>query len=257
MALDIIPKGQIKHANQSDARLMFESVLNQMAQIFLKNGRSVVTFHDKSLKVFSKLSVEMQKKVSTDARVYLETLELFEKIESETKATDLAINQGYQMLLWAALKYFGLRPTSDLFGYLTEDKIVEVYDAQGLQIWRNFNFFSVCGYSLEEMFCYTWMERYERNDEVMLQIGALMSRLVSGDRETIHCGIHNQLRELKSSEKLIIDAHHEFISPLYNSYNAYSGFVVISSAKLFTGANQAASSVVSIASNASSDINLM
>lgn len=234
----------------------FKIVADHITRIINRNGKNVLAYNHSNLLIYSRLEVEQQKKVLHDAKVYLESLESFDAVSATTHGPNISIKDDYKISLWSALKYFGLRPMSDLFSYLTQEKIVEVYNSQGIQIWRNFNFFEVCGYSIEEMFCYTWMERYERNDEILQQIFSIMSRFLAGENATIKCDIHNQIKELISTEKLTIDAHHEYVSPFYDKENRYAGFIVVSSAKVSSRPTHAAFRPAALASAEISESNL-
>lgn len=217
----------------------FKSVVDRIARIIIQNGKNVAAYHDSGLLIYRSLEVDQQKKVLLDAKIYLESLESFDPKSATLSGSNISIADDYKISLWSALKYFGLRPVSDLFGYLSHDKIVEVYNDHGIQIWRNFNFFEVCGYSIEEMFCYTWMERYERNEEILKKIFEIMTRFSQGENVTIKCDIYNQIKELISSERLTIDAYHEYVSPFYDKDNRYAGFIVVSSAHVSSRPDQA------------------
>lgn len=54
----------------------------------------------------------------------------------------------------------------DLENFITPGDIIEVYDSEGIQHYRSFNFFELCTYSLEEIFTYEWWHLYERNEFV-------------------------------------------------------------------------------------------
>lgn len=235
----------------------FKAVVDRIAQMIIKSGSHAIAYHSPLLLVYSRLQIEQQRIVLADAKVYLESLESSKDYGPASSIPNITIKEDYKISLWSALKYFGMRPVSDLFSYLNQDKIVEVYNAEGIQIWRNFNFFEVCGYSIEEMFCYTWLERYERNEETLKHIFAIISRFMSGENVTIKCDIYNQIKELISTQKLTIDAHHEYVSPFYDKENRYAGFVVISSAQVSASVDQAARRPVVLTPLDISDSNLM
>lgn len=235
----------------------FKTIVDRITVLILKSGNQAVAYHSPSLLIYNSLKPEQQHKVLDDAKVYLASLETSLGADLAHGDSEITIKEDYKISLWSALKYFGLRPVSDLFSYLSRNKIVEVYNAEGIQIWRNFNFFEVCGYSIEEMFCYTWLERYERNEETLKHIFAIISRFMSGENVNIKCDIYNQIKELISTQKLTINALHEYVSPFYDKSNRYAGFVVISSAYISASVDHAADRPAALAPPDISESNLI
>lgn len=216
------------------------AVVNEIAEILASKGKRVSPFHSPNLDLFSTLSHLEKRRVISEASIYRESL----KAESKNFKSELAndpflssVDGGYQQALWFALKEMGFRPSGDIFGYMQSDNIVEVYDSQGIQIWRNLNFFDVCSYSLEEMFCISWMERYERDASALGEITQLLGEFIGGRRSAIAANIHNLIKETKSQNLLHIRATHQFIAPLFLAQtDLFAGLIVVSEGKVVSQA---------------------
>lgn len=203
----------------------FRSVLDQISKVLGRFEVQVKSYQSSSLKDFSKLSVEAKKIALKDAGTYLEVL---------MSDLDQLENNRYSegQSLWLALRYFGLRPTSDVFEVLTNGSAIELYSSEGIQLWRNFKVMDVCSYTLEEIFCYTWQERYERDENATNKIMQVISQFSSENPCTVKCSINNTLKEKFSEQKLVVDVHHEHLSPVFNTSHKFAGFIVSSSARI-------------------------
>lgn len=56
--------------------------------------------------------------------------------------------------------------------------IIEIYDAQGIQVYRNLNFFKMTNYSLLDVITHSWSDLWERSSGVTRQISK-MAEVVS------------------------------------------------------------------------------
>ncbi|MEK6774203.1 MAG: hypothetical protein AABY64_09695 [Bdellovibrionota bacterium] len=218
--------------NSDDINLIedFKTTLDKISSILNSLGVSATSYHTSYLKDYSKLSSHQKKSALRDSQKYLECLTASELVEPATDDDRDTPDLGQS--LWFALRHFGLRPTSDLFELLSMNDAVEIYNAEGIQVWRNLKFMEVCSYTLEEIFCYTWQDRYTRSEAATVQIMDVISKFSTISPKSIKCGIKNLLHEKFSVKKLTIDVTHEMLSPVFNSLNAVGGFVVTSKVKI-------------------------
>ena len=89
-------------------------------------------------------------------------------------------------LLQRALDKFGLRAKdSELDFKISDGDIFEIYNSEGLQIYRNWNFFKFCSYSLAELLTYDWTTLYERPTSVVNALMGLLPQIFGPDATTI------------------------------------------------------------------------
>lgn len=214
----------------------FKEVCEEIAHLLSEAGLSDIRpFAHPNMLHFSKMSVQAQKSCLTSATHYLNSLASIK--ESGWSLTD------EKRSLWVALKFFGLRPTSDLLDLIEKSDAVEVYDLNGLQIWRNYRFMEVCSYTVEEIFCYPWDQRYYRDPEASAGVlKALQEFLTMPNIQTVNPRFENTLTELFSSKRYVINVRHDYLSPLHTEGGQLSGFVVISKVEVVGSLATSASS---------------
>lgn len=140
-------------------------------------------------------------------------------------------------LVWNYLKHFGLVPCSDLFSRIGEQDLVEIFDRDHFQIFRNFRFFEFCSYTIEDILCRPWVELFIRDDssagEQLIQIAMHMS---SGNaRETVATNIRpHTIREIKSVFCHEIEIDVKYVSPLFDKNKQIAAYMAIESARLMS-----------------------
>ncbi len=191
--------------------------------IFEKNGFTVIPFRKDDLPIFSSLSPERQAEATYYIELYCAIL-----LQSEIKNSSKDNNNADS--LWVALIYLQWHQPSDFFSYLKPDDKIEIYNTQGIQIWRNFNVMRICSYSIEEMYCYTWPERYLRSDEDTNKIMSTVQKVLSHkERKVFREAIANHnVIERFSEKQFILEASHEYFCPLLDRQGIVSGFIVTS-----------------------------
>lgn len=70
---------------------------------------------------------------------------------------------------------------------IDEGDIVEIYDLEGTQIYRNFEFFKVCNYSIVELLCSDWQSLFERPDYIISEMYNCVDKLVKNNKPGIFC----------------------------------------------------------------------
>lgn len=140
-----------------------------------------------------------------------------------------------RMLLWASLRHFDLIPSSDLLSHVTDDIVVEVYTSDGIQLFRNMKFMELCSYTLADIFMYPWWELFERNDDLIADIGKEVTAVLSGESRKI---LMSQVRshrlvEAFSQERCVVEMTFKNFSPVFTKGDPKPvGFVCTSTATL-------------------------
>lgn len=131
------------------------------------------------------------------------------------------VSEGYKLrdnstFVWRAFRKLGYVPRSDVFNYLTDDNLVEIYSADNKQLYRNFKFFECCTYTLEELYSLEWWHLYERDPQETMKTFEICSKLFSGEiTESFVPGLGPHfLKEINSSEKRECFMEIQLISPL-------------------------------------------
>ncbi|WP_413289430.1 hypothetical protein [Bdellovibrio sp. HCB337] len=216
-------------------------------------GRKVQSFNTQLENQFATAStklIELLSKEGVKNQAYLEGLPYFSQLNEEQKRTAVERLEGYYELCseqlsegqplrdskrftWRALSKFGLVPTSNLLETIGDGDIVEIYNSEQVQVFRNLEFFDLCSYTLEELFCLEWYRLFRRESEVSSAIVAMVDELYAKKYpEGLSSPLpHHIVAESISREKITLNFFMKFIAPLYKNKQV-AGLVCIEQAAI-------------------------
>jgi len=148
------------------------------------------------------------------------------------------MSEGYSLkdspvFTWRALQKLGLVPPSELFSQITNEDIVEVYSAENRQLFRNFNFFEVCSYSLEELHSIEWWNLFQHDGAITQVIYENIQKIFKGEMKSSFAPDieHHHVREACSQDRLLMRYDIRLMSPLF-SQRQPAAFMVLERATL-------------------------
>ncbi|MFN9067173.1 MAG: hypothetical protein ACK5V3_08085 [Bdellovibrionales bacterium] len=96
------------------------------------------------------------------------------------------------------------------------EDIIEIYDHQGLQIYRCFNFFKYSSYSFSDIITHHWWDLYERNPFIGKTLGDLAVKIFSQNlKDPIHLDLPiHKTSEIWSLKKGIATLRHKNLIPI-------------------------------------------
>ena len=150
----------------------FENLAERFCSFAEGHGYTIVPTHN-NYKKFRSLPHEVQKLILHTFEIYYGVL-----ISVHSQGRDLADSRS---TTWAAIRELGLVPPSDLFEYLEENDIFEIYSPEHIQIFRSLNFFPLTSYSLEDVFSYSWDELYSRSEVITKDMYELGTKVMKGE----------------------------------------------------------------------------
>jgi hypothetical protein len=214
--------------NKLNLEFKMKNLMERFCDYARLSGSEILPYRDPSLKIFSSLSHDKQE------NAYNAFLKYYGVCSAATYE-DIRLSDD-PSLLWYVIKELGLRPCSDLFNKIQPNDVIEIYNTDFIQIFRNFAFFSICSYSLEEIFSYEWRELYERDPVITGKLAELAFSLLSGDVKTtipiLGIGDH-QLTEVFSPSRHKMVVNHSYLSPLFGkSKGKVEAFAIFSKAKV-------------------------
>ena len=191
---------------------------------------------DESFKRLSKTICMLLSTEGVHIRAYRDGLPYFSKLTVQQKESvvqhlrffhDLCLDQvgeGYKLkdslsFTWRAFRKLGLTPPSDLFHAVTDEHIVEIYSSENVQLFRNFNFFNVCSYSLEELHSLEWWSLYRRDPKITQMMFGAAEMIFTGQIKTCfppNLGPH-VVEELSSTGKLRMEYNVDLAGPLFKN----------------------------------------
>lgn len=124
------------------------------------------------------------------------------------------------------LKKIGMVAPKDFYDRLELEDIVEIYDLNGVQIFRNFTFYEYCTYTLVELISYPWYELLERHSSVTESIGGHIMAVLGDCHDTIPSTVpFHSVRELFSEERRLFGSRFKFFAPLFAGPGQKKGFI--------------------------------
>jgi len=214
--------------NEDHNIIEFTSLAKQTVQFAKLADCKLAAFSGPNLPFFSKLGILEQRNAIT-------RLQIYNQICSDVLADGKSLKDS-KALTWYALKKFNFVFSSDLFQYIQDDNIIEVYDRDNVQIFRNFHFFDVSSYTLEDLICRPWTDLFLRaNEEQTRTLVNACLKFFTKEVTTVtpmsHVG-SNRIVESDSPFSFEVDAVIDYIAPLYDKSRYPCGFIAIESANL-------------------------
>src|SRR5665213_1589155 len=106
----------------------------------------------------------------------------------DTMVKDGLSPKGHKDLLWKYLAYKRYVPTSDILDLIEDEDMIEIYNMENYQIFRNLNYFSVTSMSVEDLVSVNWKREFKRSSKITLSLVELVLRFATGFfRSTYDC----------------------------------------------------------------------
>lgn len=170
---------------------------------------------------FGKLSSDRQLDIIKNIKFYLELCE-----EQMSEGQSLRDNLSFT---WKALRKLGYSPKSDLFSLIKDDDIIEIYNNESRQLYRNLRYYDFCSYSIEELYSLEWWNLFSRDAEITMKLIEESGKIFNGEVDThifSETGEH-MVKELASVDRLSNRYRAKLLSPLMLNKKAEAMMVVI------------------------------
>jgi len=116
-----------------------------------------------------------------------------------------------------SMKGMGITFPSDFLDHITSGDVIEGYDFDRKQVFRNMAFMQNSGYSLIEMLANEWPALFDRSKMVTDQMIAYCDDILWKANKTIPFNIPvHYVRERESSERLLWEISFRYLSPLFS-----------------------------------------
>lgn len=206
--------------NEKSLSERFAHVALAVSDILAHYGYHVKPYKSADDLEFSKLPHELQ-------LTYLKHFSTYAEVLYETHNSGQSLNEARQ-LVWNMMKKINMFTTDDVLNKITNNQIVEIYNSENIQIFRNLPFFKVCSYTLDEVLSVPWWKLYRRDDEMSREIFKYASQILRGDAQTtIYPNLpRHYLREVASSFCFQMNIGINFMAPLIGSQQERAILVV-------------------------------
>ena len=216
---------QIAQAQNPTFVTKFKNLAEEVANLLKNTGLSTKPYHSPDLPHYSGLTKDKQRRALESLAVYKQTL-------ISCVQSDEDIRSGSRSL-WHALRVMRLKGTNSLFNQIEADDAIELYSADGIQLWRNYRVMEVCSYTLEEIYSFDWLQRYERDQEMAQQVLQHVLQALNDPKNPVVVDVPAHIiRETFSSDRIALRVKHKTLHPVSNVENGeVAGFVAVSGAE--------------------------
>lgn len=201
-------------------RASFRDLALELAAIGASIDVTIRPFSQANLPYFSALTLSEQQDVVMQLARYVSICQDVIASGGSLRST--------RTFVWRAFREFGWKPNSDFFNEMRDDHVVEIYDFDNLQIFRNFRFFEFCSYTLEDIFTRPWTSLFLRRHESQTQrlLNEIEALCKSRSRETVrfNAGIQN-IYEADSEHRHSVDLEIEVAALLFNEDDEPEAFI--------------------------------
>jgi len=225
---------------QSDVSRHGSAIANEITQqidrahdLLLKCGYPTKAYTKSAVDTLFTLEYEKQLKVLENAKSLLGILSGLEPEFDIDRAREISLTK-------KALVGLGIHVKDQTWETKAKDRIIEVYNHEGVQLHRSLNFFKTCGYSLLDLCVNEWYVLWERPSKVVQQLNTIVEQVMSGaHRPSTDMGVRPHIiRETYddgTTQPFLprsIVVHFRDMFPTFNSHGEICGFIVTSEARL-------------------------
>lgn len=210
----------------------------QLAILQAKIIQEVEILRDALARIGSQVSPETERSLSRlneldGARLTkaLSDIQNFRELCQESMSTAEGAASNDRQLLWNTLRKLKAVPPSDIIDKIGSQDVIEIYNTEFIQIFRNLNYFDISSYTLIDVFTHQWDELYERADaHIGQQMMNVAVSVISGQaKTTFACPVDpHVLLERFSEEKLRLSMIPGFVSPLFDRDHQLVGAIFTS-----------------------------
>lgn len=206
----------------------FIELAYKIADYASQAGCEMWPFHQASVPYFSSQSHEKKQEILASMQVFIEICQL--TLANGKKLDDT------KSLAWYGLKHLDMRFTSDLLDKIVDGDILEVYTNDNIQIFRNFKFFELISYTIEDIFCRPWTELFIRHDlqkarDTLAIMKKISTREINSTVLLEYLGAH-KIEEALSPLRYQYDYTIKYLSPLYDRDHHPIGYIMIEAASI-------------------------
>jgi hypothetical protein len=205
--------------------IRFKKAAIKLTEIGVAAGIEIQAFDSEELPLFNALDEARQNQVASELEHTCEIL-----LDAKPSVDDLSYNR---RAAWSEIKRSGFVIRSEVFENLKDEDIIEIWGADGRQIFRSFHALKFWSYTLEELLTYPFFELFERDASLETAYLVWFQKLLSGVViETVALDIPSHVvREKRSKRKYSSVVTPKMVSPLKDKNGQVTAFFYTCSAR--------------------------
>ncbi|MES2768674.1 MAG: hypothetical protein V4596_05955 [Bdellovibrionota bacterium] len=199
---------------------IFMRFCEELALITTAYNIKMVPYNSVGINKFISLDLSQQFEILNSLKSYLQQL-------TEASLKKIEMRSDGRLHAWSSLTGLGFVPSKDLFDKISPTDIIEIYDVSSLQLFRSFELYNHISYSFSELFCFPWMELFERDSFVGQRMLNASNEVLSGKGNDVYLtNMPNHIvKEKFSVSKHWIEMKHRLMAPLNRADGSRAGFI--------------------------------
>ncbi len=158
--------------------------VQEISGFLQKQGHNVAPFSNQALGKFQTFE-EPRKAKAVNQLSRLNQLLQSSMIPLEKELPSISEVHPEKNLVEAALKFFNLKLRDDFWKTVEPHDIIEIYNDEGIQVFRTFNFFTNSSYSITDLLVNEWYVLWERPKFVLQKIFEYSNGILSGEMKGV------------------------------------------------------------------------
>ncbi len=192
--------------------------MDRFVTLLRKHGYEAKSYRDSSVIHFNSLE-------QTQRETIFRQFQKYSDLCAEVDSQDFSFRASKELTA-RILKKIGVVAPVNFFDTLDQGDIVEIYDANGVQVFRNFDFYEHCTYTLLDLVSYPWYELLERHESITGIIGGHIQTIMGNCNETVPSTVPvHSMREIFSEEKRMFYSKFKYFAPLFSGPGKKTGFI--------------------------------
>ncbi len=182
--------------------------LEKVEALLAQHGIHIHAFSAEGWSQYLALEFSQQTKISG-------RLVAFSDFVSELVERDIDLASNRDILNYFLRKH-NLTVEKEFFATLEDGDVVEIYDKDFTQIFRNFKVLELTDYDLLRFELLPWMNLFGRHEEITSKLVEISLEVLKPTLGVRHFGIDSHvMQELLTNAKKLFRIHHRYIAPVF------------------------------------------
>ncbi len=133
-----------------------------------------------------------------------------------------------KLFLSATLAKLDLKVDDQFINSISESDLVEMYDLNHRQIFRNFRFYEITSYSLSDLLTFDWSELYSRSSAITESLFKIVGQVVAEKSLATLLPMDvspHLIKEIRANPVQACGVTFKFMAPVFDNQGQISGYV--------------------------------
>lgn len=205
----------LKESDEASLDLAMLNILDQLQFCLSKKGSRIGVYSPHSINKLLQMEYSELENLKKHLSCFLNIVERFDFNLQE----DEFLSQSDEVeCLKHAFDEYGLCFGDEEFGFISQGDIVELYNLENIQIYRNLEFLKVAPYDLATILSSKWTDLYERPSDITQAIATRVGEILSSNvikASPFNVPIH-PMKAVSNAEQVVVEINLKFIKPVFD-----------------------------------------